>query len=115
MKPYYYIYKHGDQGPRVRHSTIAEAQDEAERLAAKHPGDSFEILKCVGYSATSKASTSWMDGEKPPDKPRYRMLDEGETVQDGDEFEHPGGVWTPHNFAIGLSYGEGIKRTRRPL
>lgn len=92
MKPYYYVYKHGDQGPRVRHPDLATAQEEAERLAEKMPGQFFEILRCIGYASTSKASTFWMDGEGPPENPRYRELEEGETFQDGDEYEL-GGRW----------------------
>lgn len=86
MKPYYYIYKHGDQGPRVRHSDLPTAQNEAERLAAKEPGQCFEILQCLGYASTSKVSTFWMDGEGPPEKPRWRDMEIGETFQDGDQF-----------------------------
>lgn len=114
MNPYYRVYS--NESIAAEHAlTLEDAQARAEELAAKHPGCCFEILRCVGYASTSKVSTFWMDGEDPPEKPRYRMLDEGETVEGGDEFEHPEGVWKPHGFAIGFPYGKGIKKTRRPL
>jgi hypothetical protein len=51
----------------VRHASLAEAQAEAERLAAKNPGMAFEILKAIAISAVVKpTSTFWMDGENPP-------------------------------------------------
>ena len=66
MKPHYYVYNAADRGlPKVRHDTLASARQEAERLAALCPGKAFEILKCVGFSQTSKANTFWMDGEEP--------------------------------------------------
>jgi hypothetical protein len=67
MKPYYYVYRYQKQAPKVRHISLAEAQAEAERLAAKNPGITFEILKTVGISQVIKpARTFWMDGENPP-------------------------------------------------
>jgi hypothetical protein len=65
MKPYYYVYRVGYDAPTYKHKTLELAQCEAERLAGKHPGNSFEILKCVGVSSVSRpvASTFWLDGE----------------------------------------------------
>ena len=65
MKPYYYVYRYGHHGPQARHGTIESAQKEAERLSEQHPESSFEILKCVGHTRTTKAKTFWMDGEEP--------------------------------------------------
>jgi hypothetical protein len=67
MKPYYYVYRYQDRGPRVRHATLEAAQAEAMRLAEQHPTGYFEILKCVGFARTTKAATFWMDGEGPKD------------------------------------------------
>jgi hypothetical protein len=67
MKPYYYVYRHNDRGPKVRHATLEAAQTEAMRLAEQHPTGYFEILKCVGFARTTKAATFWMDGEGPKD------------------------------------------------
>ena len=114
MKPYYYVYALNYGGATVRHATIAEAQAEAERLAAKHPGRAFEILRCVGIAQTSKASTFWMDGEGPPEKPRYRMLQPGDTPQLGDEFWKDG-KWVSRtkDFDQNISYFHSLHR--RPL
>jgi hypothetical protein len=71
MKPYFYVYRVSPNatGPTVRHETLRAAADEAYRLAEKHPGQSFEILKCVGFSKTASAMTFWMDGEQPYREP----------------------------------------------
>ena len=65
MKPYYYVYRRGHGPPRVKHDTLESARSEAERLASSHPGEAFEILKCVAVSSASEISTFWMDGEGP--------------------------------------------------
>jgi hypothetical protein len=71
MMPYYYVFKPTGSAPKVRHDTLAEAQEEAERLATRE-GAAIEILKCVGIASCSKASTFWMDGEGPePGGTRY--------------------------------------------
>ena len=100
MKPYYYIYRTDEsRGPKIKHATLAEAQTEAERLANQHPGSTFEILQCVAITRCAQASTFWLDGEEPPEHPRYRMLEEGEIVRDGDEFFHS--KWRPVTLFIG--------------
>ena len=92
MNPYYRVYS--TESSAAEHAlTMEDAQARAEELAAKHPGRCFEILRCVGYASTSKASTFWMDGEGPPEKPRYRAMERGEIFQDGDEYRHPGEQW----------------------
>jgi hypothetical protein len=66
MKPYYYVYRYNDKGPKVRHATLEAAQAEAMRLCEQHPSESFEILLCVGFARTTQAQTFWMDGVHPP-------------------------------------------------
>lgn len=62
MKTYYYVYCHNYGGPTVKHSSFDEAQAEAERLARKHPGSVFEILKAVAISKVIEpAITFFMD------------------------------------------------------
>lgn len=87
MTAYFRIYR-ADQGhaPKVRHATIESAIKEAERLSEQHPGEPFEILKCVAITRCTKASTFWMDGEEPPETPAYRMLEDDEKLQAGDEY-----------------------------
>jgi len=111
MKPYYYAT---EPNSLRKWETLEEAQAEAERYAENHPGKSFEILRCVGRSSTSKASTFWVDGDEPPEKPRYRMLEEGEPIADGDEFSR-GYQWATSQCA-GQKYNSVMHQPhRRPL
>jgi len=93
MKPYYYVYRVGNGNSNVKHSTIESAQKEAERICNQHPGSVFEILKCLAIVRCTQASTFWMEGEQPPEKPRYEMLSLGEEVIDGDQYEKVGAPW----------------------
>ena len=65
MKPFYCVSKSSGHPPSARHLTLESARLESLRLAALHPGQSFEILMCVGITQTSEASTFWMDGLEP--------------------------------------------------
>lgn len=66
MSPYFYVYRPGTAGPKVKHDTVAQAVAEAERLAAKHPGLTFEILQILAITSTPKVHTFWIDGITPP-------------------------------------------------
>lgn len=65
MKPYYYVFKSSGHTPSKRHESLESARVESLRLAALYPGQSFEILMCIGITQTTKASTFWMDGLEP--------------------------------------------------
>ena len=67
MKPYFYVYQRDGQPPSRRHEMIEFALLESERLASQHPGQHFEILKCVGITSTPSPSPStfWMDDTEP--------------------------------------------------
>jgi hypothetical protein len=65
MKTYYYVYRVGSHIPKAKHLTIESAEAEAMRLAAQHPGDTFEILQCQGITRTTTPQTFWMDGFQP--------------------------------------------------
>ena len=67
MKPYYYVYRYGDNAPKVRHTTLRSAIDEAIRLAEGHPSVHFEILRFVGFASTTKANVFWADEVTPRD------------------------------------------------
>ena len=73
MKPHYYV-THPELSIGNKYKTLAEATTEAERLAEKHLGTSFEILQCLGVSSVPKASTFWMDGSGPEPKARLGWL-----------------------------------------
>lgn len=60
MKPYYCI-RHVGPPNSTPHATAALAAAEAERLAAQHPGDTFEVLQCLAITRTSAPSTFWFD------------------------------------------------------
>jgi hypothetical protein len=62
MKKYYYVYRVGNKGPTVKHYLLADAVKEAERLAAQHPGEVFEILKAVAITQATAVQTIWMEG-----------------------------------------------------
>jgi hypothetical protein len=66
MKPYYYIFRVGGSHPRIKHPTLESAHTEAMRLAAQHPGDSFEILQCLATTQTINPQTFWVDEVIPP-------------------------------------------------
>ena len=120
MKPYYYVYRSDElRGPKIKHYALADAQAEAERLASQHPGSVFEILKCLAITRCTHASTFWMDGEEPPEKPRYRDLEDGEDFQEGDEWQpSPGIEWlkVPY-YSLGEIYHKSVYPLphRRPL
>ena len=42
------------------------ALTEAKRLARHNPGESFEILQCVGITTMTEPHTFWVDGVIPP-------------------------------------------------
>jgi hypothetical protein len=68
MKPYYYVYRYGKKMPIVRHQTLLSAVNEAERLAAQHLGEPFEVLQVVAISQVHKpVSTFYMDGVSQPE------------------------------------------------
>ena len=66
MTPYYYVYRVGYGKPTIKHATLESAAKESERLAGQRPGDTFEILKCLGITRTVTPQTFWMDGVIPP-------------------------------------------------
>ena len=64
MKPYYYIYRVGGSHPKTKHANLKLAHDESLRLSGQHPGETFEILQCVGITRTTEPSTFWLDEAK---------------------------------------------------
>ena len=86
MKSYYYVYNPNRQLPNNRHKTFEEAKIEAERLSLKH-GCEIQILKCVAVSNVSAVSTILTEDEESKREPQYRIFDEGEEIQAGDEYQ----------------------------
>lgn len=50
---FFMVYNPNNREPRKCHSTWLEARTEAERLAAKHPGEHFFIMKTVTCCSTA--------------------------------------------------------------
>ena len=112
MTPYYYVRR--QDSPDPVHETLESAQARAGEMAESEPGHAFEILRCVGIASTSKASTFWMDGAGPPEKYRWRMLEDGELIEDGDEFSR-GDEWSLSR-CDGQKYSISLHQPhRRPL
>ena len=71
MKPHYYVFRQFLTRaaiilPTVKHETLELAVKEAERLAKKYEGDTFEVLKVVAITRVTKpAITFYVDGESP--------------------------------------------------
>lgn len=121
MKPFYRVLR-TDGRAAVQLATLKEAETEALRLAGQHPGETFEILRCVGVARTTEPSVFWHDGEGPAAEPPnpgegHRLLTEGEVIRDGDEEANgpEGGGWSKAN-GIGDTYlAANWYPVRRPL
>lgn len=130
MKPHYRILRlnHG-RAPTVQHATLKEAETEALRLAGQHPGETFEILQCLGIARTTEPAVFWNDGVEPPAPgkgqegwdPRpapesgYRILEPGEVIEEGDEFFTGDYKWIAWTYSIGTAVGGHTPPTRRPI
>ena len=71
MKSYYYVHSVNNLSTSDRHATPALAVAEAERLAAQHPGDTFEVLQCLAVTRTTTPVTEWLDGCGPVAEPEW--------------------------------------------
>lgn len=67
MKTYFYVYRRFNDAPNHKHETLESAVAASQRLAARYPSETFEILQCVALTSAPKphASTSYMDGAAP--------------------------------------------------
>lgn len=45
---FWMVYGEGKSAPTVKHATVRLAEEEAKRLAAKHPGVKFHVLGNIG-------------------------------------------------------------------
>lgn len=117
MKPYYYIFKSSGYPPSKRHETLESVEEEAKRLAMKHPGQQFEILQCIGITSipVTNPSTFWLNKTESPERLKYESLVEGDIIQEGDEFWGPEKAWikTSNVGSVATSYTH--KMYRRPL
>jgi hypothetical protein len=65
MSPYYYVINRKNAFISGTFMTLARAQQEAEELAYRNPGCSYDIVRSVGVAHAQPAATFWMDGEGP--------------------------------------------------
>ena len=59
--PHFYVFNPEAGKPTFKHATLAEAEQEALRLASANPGRRFEILECRGIASCSTPSVFWND------------------------------------------------------
>ncbi len=111
MKPYFYIMN-ADQNIVCKRDNLESAKVAAESCALNWPGASYEILKCVGVSTTSRPNTFWMDGETGTTAKEYRILDEDEILKDGDEYHSCFNGWIP---TVRIGRGAWKYQHRRPI
>ena len=50
IESYWYVYNPAGFRPRYKHATAESAISESRRLAHEHPGQRFEVLRCIGFS-----------------------------------------------------------------
>ena len=59
IAPYYFVWNPADRAPRKQHTTMADAEAEAERLAGKHPGSEFHVLEFKGKVSVKPSCAVW--------------------------------------------------------
>ena len=63
MKPCYYIYTHSPNMCRLQYHTLESAVKDAEFMAERYPGITFEVLQVVALRFTRKP---YAKKPKPP-------------------------------------------------
>lgn len=58
MEPFWMVYCPGHGAPQQRHETLAEAEAEARRIAAKERCDTF-VMVSFGVASPSEPPTTW--------------------------------------------------------
>lgn len=61
---FWMVYREDSSAPRVKHSSLADAANEARRLAKKHPGKAFFVLEAqmMAYgTATVETNLEFLD------------------------------------------------------
>lgn len=60
-RPGFYVWNPQAGPPRVRHDDALSAKAEANRLAARNPGQTFIVLATVGASCLPAPKPQWLD------------------------------------------------------
>ncbi len=67
-KCFYLVWREGGYPPTVKHETWRSAQEEAQRLARKHPGVAFHVLRQVETWRADLPLRKYLPGDEiPPD------------------------------------------------
>lgn len=49
---FWMVFNSSARGPKQRHNSEQKAREEADRLAAQHPGAKCYVLEAIGYATT---------------------------------------------------------------
>jgi hypothetical protein len=60
MEKFWMVWRVGGPGPTVQHTTLYDAEKEAERLALNNPSVKFVILESLKY-CEAKTPVTWHD------------------------------------------------------
>ena len=63
MKRFFIVWSPERGNPRKAHETLAEAKDEAMRLAGKERGSVFHVLELVGTATVAERPVEWIKPE----------------------------------------------------
>lgn len=77
MKPYYYVNRAGGSPSHFRYHTLESANNKALAMAAQFPGESYEIMQCLGITRAANPQTFWMDGVIPPHECHMNQMTDG--------------------------------------
>jgi hypothetical protein len=63
MATFWLVWGEGLGRPTFKHSTVASATSEAERLTSQFPGRRFHVLKSIGSVVKREINWTWDDAE----------------------------------------------------
>lgn len=59
--PFYLVWREGGNAPRVKHETVTQAENEAERLARQNPGVEFYVLTPTARAVERRVTITRFD------------------------------------------------------
>lgn len=72
---FYVVWNPDGRNPQVRHATREAAENEARRLAALNPSDSFYVMKAESVSKCDIVSTKVLESPRPAMQSQERIPD----------------------------------------
>lgn len=64
--PFFMVWRSGGVGPNYKHESCSKAEDEARRLAANHPGETFFVLAPVASVRSAQFEIERFDPDGIP-------------------------------------------------